>query len=342
MSQCPFCETDLDPTLESSGQADLAVCTTCFNPLLLTMDGGDTVADTIAGVRDVRQVAAPGSIGAALLEQVPTAMEQLPVLPELSLRILRLLKNPEFGMGDLAALVREDPVLAVAIMKQANSVAFGGLHPIKDLNSACSRLGMKTVANTVQVVANRNLFITGDQRLKDNMERLWRHSLATAHCAGQIARVTLAPNQETMFLAGLIHDIGKVVLLEMVATPKTKVLRNLEDKPDLVREVLDSLHPLFGLLICQAWRLPPELRAATYFHHNPESCPSSDWASITHTVALSNTIARVEGYGMYTDKKEAFLASDSSAIQLGLSDIKLATLRVDFIDTLEALFEATA
>lgn len=340
MSQCPFCNNALESVFESSGPADLAICTSCFNPLHLSRESGSLQGRAIAGAPDTRQIAAPGSIAAALLEQVPAAMEQLPVLPELSQRILRLLKDPDFGMGELAAMIREDSVLALAIMKQANSVAFGGLQSIKDLNSACARLGMKTVANTVQMVANRNLFITGDARLKENMERLWRHTVATAHCASQIARLTLAPDQEALFLAGLVHDIGKIVLLEMVASPRSKILRNLEGNPELVREVLDGLHPLFGLLVCQAWRLPPEFRAAVFFHHKPELCPAADWLSFTHTVALSNTIARVEGYGMYPGNEEAFLASNPSAIYLGLSDMKLAALRVDFSDTLEALFEA--
>jgi len=325
--------------IAAAGAASLSVCEMCFNPVFGPGSGADGGMQAVAGARDMRQVAAPGSMAGALLEQVFGAMEQLPVLPDVSQRILRLLKDPEFGMAELAVMVREDPVLAVAIMKQANSVAFGGLHPMKDLNSACSRLGMKTVANTVQMVANRNLFITGDARLKSDMERLWRHSVAAAHCANQIARMTLAPNPEMLFLAGLIHDIGKVILLDMIASPRAKVLRGLEGNPDLVREVLDSLHPLFGLLVCQAWRLPMELRAAVYFHHHPERCPAGDWPAFAHTVALANTIARIEGYGMYPEPAEAFLASDPSSISLGLSDIKLATLRVDFSDDLESLFE---
>ena len=138
-------------------------------------------------------------------------LDALPVLPEISQRILRLLKDPDFGLSDLTALIQEDQVIAVAIMKHANCAAFGGLHEVKDLNGACARLGMKQVANIVQLVANRNLFITGNAGLKSGMERLWKHSIATAHCANEIARLTLAPDQESIFLAGHVHDIGKVL-----------------------------------------------------------------------------------------------------------------------------------
>jgi HD-like signal output (HDOD) protein len=339
---CPFCREPLSDLENTAGRHALIVCAECRNPLHTFGDTREPHADPVPSYPDVRQIAAPGSMAGALLAQAPAAMESLPVLPEISQRILAMLRNPEFGMAELAAIVREDQVLAAAILKQANSAAFGGLSPIRDLGSACSRLGMKNVANTVQMVANRNLFITGNKDLRQNMERLWRHSVATAHCASQIARITLAPNPESYFLAGLVHDIGKVILLEMIANPKDKVLRDLEDNPALVRDLLEGLHPIFGLLACQTWRLPAEFRAAACFHHDPANCPVSEWLPVAHTIALANTIAHLEGYGMYDEVREAFLASDPSSLFLGLSDIKLATLRVDFGDAMEALLDATA
>ena len=340
MTPCPVCETPLPQDAAVGNGASLGVCTSCFNPVLIDWQENTELAQPLAATQDMRRVAPEGSIGATLLAHAGAGIEDLPLLPEISQRILALLKDPEFGMPDLAALIKEDPVLAVAIMKQANSAAFGGLHEIKDLNGACTRLGMKTIANTVQLAANRNLFITGNRALKDNMERLWRHSVATAHCAHEIARLTLAPNQESVFLSGLIHDIGKVLLLELVANPQANVLQELQGKPELLREVMDGLHRLLGLLICQAWKLPSVFRAAVYFHHNPEQCMVKDWIATAHTISLANTIAKIEGYSMQDMTEEIFLASNPSSVHLGLSDIKLATLRVDLSDKLDALFEA--
>lgn len=341
MSVCPFCDSPLPISTSTAGAVGLSVCTACFNPALTRWQDGVEVALRLPDAHDVRRTAPTGSIGATLLTQTGQDIDGLPVLPEVSQRILRLLKDPEFGLPDLTSLIKEDPVIAVAVMKQANSAAFGGLHEIKDLNGACARLGMKTVANTVQLVANRNLFITGNPGLKNSMNRLWRHSVATAHCANEVARLTLAPNQESIFLAGLIHDIGKILLLELVASPPEPSIRALQENPDLLREIMSSLHGLFGLLICQAWKLPPSLRAAVYFHHAPERCPEKEWLPMVHTIALANTIARAEGYGMEESEEEVFLASHTSTIHLGLSDIKIATLRVDLADTLETLFEMT-
>ncbi|MBL7644875.1 MAG: HDOD domain-containing protein [Candidatus Hydrogenedentes bacterium] len=339
MNPCPICQTPLAEEAAAGGAASLGVCNHCFNPLLVEWRGASVLAQPLPDAPDIRRIAPAGSIGAELLAQSIAGLDDLPVLPEISQRILGLLKDPEFNISQLAAIIREDPVLALAIMKQANSPAFGGLHEIRDINAACSRLGMRTIANTVQLVANRNLFITGNTLLKKSMERLWRHSAATAHCANEIARLTMVPNLESIFLAGLIHDVGKVMLLELVATPRSGVVRALQSNPQLLNEVLENLHPLLGLIICQAWNLPPSFRAAVYFHHNPAICPVKDWMQAIHITALANTLAKVEGYGMGQGKTEAFLASNPSSVALGLSDIKLATLRVDLSDTLEALFE---
>lgn len=339
MNPCPICQAPLPEDAAAGGTASLGACTNCFNPLLVEWRGAAMLAQPLPNAPDIRHIAPPGSIGAELLAQSVAGLEDLPVLPEMSQRILRLLKDPEFNIAQLAAMIKEDPVIALAIMKQANSAAFGGLHEIRDINAACSRLGMRTIANTVLLVANRNLFITGNAVLKRSMERLWRHSAATAHCANEIARLTMVPNLESIFLAGLIHDVGKVMLLELVASPRSNVVRGLQGNPQLLVEVLENLHPLLGLLICQAWNLPPSFRAAVYFHHDPTICPVKDWMQPIHITALADTLAKVEGYGMQEGSTEAFLASHPSSMALGLSDIKLATLRVDLHDALEALFE---
>lgn len=340
MISCPFCESELPKEASTADAAALGICSTCFNPVLLSWRSGNEVVEPLPGAHDVRRTAPKDSIAATVLAQAAAGIGDLPMLPEISQQILTLLKDPEFGMADLANLIRRDSVLSLAVMKQANSAAFGGLNEIKDLNGACARLGMKNVAHIVQLTANRNLFITGNTALKSGMERLWRHSVATAQCANDIARASLSPEQDVIFLAGLVHDVGKVLLFEMASSPRHPVVRQLQGNPDLLREVMENLHGLLGLLICQTWKLPPVFRATAYFHDSPEQCPVKEWLSAVHTIALANVIVQIEGYGMYEDAGDAFLASHPSTVYLGLSDIKLASLRVDLSDTLESLFEA--
>ena len=158
---------------------------------------------------DVRQSAPEGSIGEGVLHSLPKVIEKLPVIPEVAQRVLKLVSDPEVSMTDLAKTLAEDQTMALSVMKLANSPVYGGLDEIKDLNAACARLGMRNIANTVQAVANNNLFVTEDKRLQAIMRKLWKHSLATAHSANDIGMVVSAPNPEILFLAGLAAQHGQ-------------------------------------------------------------------------------------------------------------------------------------
>lgn len=347
MHTCPFhqpeCALVRDGLITRRPRADveLAACAKCRNPVLLRWDSKDAPISALPGVADIERSAPPGSIGDTLLAALPQAMRKLPMLPEVSMRVQEMVSDPETTMADLAAVIENDPVIAVAVMRLANSAMYGGLHPAKDLKAACSRLGMRTVANAAQAVATANLFHAEDDRLRVYMNKLWRHSVATAHCAAEVAQLVSEPRAEAVFFAGLIHDIGKLVMVQIVARERGAGAAKLRESPELFREVLRALHPLAGLHVVQTWELPPEFGATTYFHHAPESCVEESWSKLVHIVALSNLIASVQGYGV-EPAAEVFLASLPSARYLGLTDIKIAALRVDLADKLDALLDASS
>lgn len=340
MSACPYCHEALPEAAKPGKTPKLYGCHVCFNPYYVEWENAAVKCTPLLNATDIRHVAPKGSIGGAILEALPLAVERLPVLPDISQRILSMVRDPDVSMKDVANVIRQDQVIALSIMKIANSAMYGGLAEIKDLNAACARLGMKSIANVVQTVANNNLFVTGDKRLKAFMKRLWRHSIATAHCANTIAIAMAEPRSEVIFLAGLVHDIGKVLLLDIITGQYTGAIAELRVTPELLREVIDSFHPLLGLHVAQKWNLPAEFGAIVYFHHNPTASPYDEWTPMVHTVALANLIAKVEGFGLY-EVGETFLTSDPSARYLNMNDIKLAGLRVDLADILQPLFEAS-
>ncbi len=242
-------------------------------------------------------------------------------------------------MTDMAGVIREDQTIAMSIMKLANSPVYGGLEEIKELNAACARLGMRNIANTVQMVANNNLYVTGDPRLKNFMRKLWRHSVASAHCASEIAQLVAEPRSEMLFLAGLIQNVGKVVLLDIITGQYSGAIGKLRVTPEVLREVIENFHPLLGMHVVQQWNMPPEFVAATYFQSKPGDCPREDWLSMIHIVSLASLVATVEGYGLY-EVEDKYLSANNSARYLAMNDVKLAALRVDLQDKLQALFDS--
>lgn len=339
MSNCPYCESTIPESAHPGKAPELYGCQTCFNPIVLQWQHGAIAARQLAQTPDIRQISPEGSIGRAILEVLKNGIENLPVLPEISQRVLGMIHDPEVSMQDMAKVIQQDPAIALAIMKLANSAVYGGLQEIHDIHGACARLGMNSIANTVQLVASNNLFITGDKRLKAFMQKLWRHSVATAHCSAVIGQMGAMPKTESLFLAGLIHSVGKVVLLDIITGNYSGAIGKLRVTPELLREVIDAFHPLIGLHVAQHWNLPPEFGGVIYCQNDPSIAPNEEWVSMAHVVNLAATIASVEGYGMY-QPENTFLTSHVSARYLNLNDIKLASLRVDLADKLEALFNA--
>jgi putative nucleotidyltransferase with HDIG domain len=341
VSACPFCAEPAPAIAKSLATAQLYACLKCCNPYLIGWREGQAAAYPLEHARDIRQTAPPGSIGAAILERIPEAMDRLPVLPELSQQILAMVRDPDVSMNDLAQVIRKDQVIAMSIMRLANSAMYGGLHEVKDLSGASARLGMRAIANLVQVVVNGGLFEEKNKDLKTFSQRLWRHSIAVANCSSEIAGLIAEPGGETLFLAGLIHDIGKVVAVVIVSNEREGLLAELRGEPKLLNEVFDSFHALLGLHAVQRWNLPAEFRTILYAHHQPELCPVEEWLPMAHTVCLADLVAKVEGYGTDPEPVEAFLVNHPSARYLNLSDIKLAALRVDLADKLDAFMEAS-
>ncbi len=337
---CPYCEAPVTADIPFGHVAVLTACTQCFNAYQIVDTEHGPKPLQLAGAQDLRTTAPPGSIGGELLARLMQTLDAMPVLPEISQRVLRMTSDPDVSMRDLAALVREDAVIAGQVMRAANSALYGGLTQITELDSACARLGMRTIANIVQTVANANLFVTGDPGVEAMMKQLWRHSVVTAVCANELARLVAEPRPDAHYLAGLIHDIGRVALLEIVSNTYGGVVRQLRESPELLIDVLEKFHTLVGLHAVLRWQLPPEFAVAVYYHAHPSRAPHKAWLHAAHLVALSDAVSRVLGYGSSAGTDDQSLLSHPSSSFLGLSDIKLAGLRVDLDEKLEELLVA--
>ncbi|MBX7254717.1 MAG: HDOD domain-containing protein [Candidatus Hydrogenedentes bacterium] len=336
---CPYCNAEFVEEAKGGTAHRLVVCRTCLNPLVAEGLLDETAAP-IAGWEDIRNFAQPDSMTGAILAEMPRAIESLPVLPEFSQRILTLVRDINVSLSDLSAVVSEDQTLTIKLLRLANSVTFGGLQPVTDIKAACARLGLKTISNAVQAVANGKLYITGNALFRDRMRTLWRHALATAYCASELAHILALPRSESLFVAGLVHDVGKLVILEVVSNRYKGPLAGLRDNPKLLLEVESRLAPFIGLHVTAKWKLPPEFAFTTFFHKSPASTPSKDLLPMVHTVALAELIAEVSGFG--TREPAVSVSAHPSAHALGLNDIKLAALRVDIEEKLAPMLEISS
>lgn len=228
------------------------------------------------------------AVTAALVSKLERSLQggqlELPSLPEVAMKIRRALADDDVSVSEVARLLGTDPALAARTLRIANSAMFyRGSRPITSLNGAVSQLGYKMVRNVAMSFAAQQVFIGyGNRALRDLVSAIWRHSVHAAVISHMLARVRAKLNADEAFLAGLLHEVGKLYIL-MQAKDTVEAIANDAG----FQSAIAAWHPRVGRAVIEAWELPPELAAAVGDH---ESCSLAvpDPPSLTGVVAVAN------------------------------------------------------
>jgi HD-like signal output (HDOD) protein len=228
------------------------------------------------------------ALTAALVERLERSLAggelELPSLPEVALKIRRALADENVSVGEIARLLGTDPALAARTLRIANSAMFyRGSRPITSLNGAVSQLGHKMVRNVAMSFAAQQAFIGyGSRPLRDLVGSVWRHSLHAAVVAHMLARVRTRLNADEAFLAGLLHEVGKLYILMRAKDGLESVAGDAG-----FRSVLAAWHPRIGKAVIEAWALPRDLAAAVGEHEHC-SLAAPEPPTLTSVIAVAN------------------------------------------------------
>ena len=187
----------------------------------------------------------------------------LPVFPHIVKEIQECLEGDSPSMEDLAKIVEKDIVIASKLISIANSPLYKGVDTVNSLNAALLRLGMKATQGVISAVAARNLFESKNASLKRVLEELWMHSFATACLGKSLGDSLKIKNTENIFLMGIIHDIGKMLLLKAVVDlfPEASV-----EDPEF-QIAIHEIHTTFGAALLKKMRFSQEFIQVAEFHH---------------------------------------------------------------------------
>jgi HD-like signal output (HDOD) protein len=228
---------------------------------------------------------------AALVTRLESSLSsgtlELPSLPEVALKIRRALADDNVSVSEIARLLGADPALAARILRVANSAMFyRGTRPITSLSAAVSQLGYKMVRNVALSFAAQQVFIGyGSRSLRELVSEIWQHSVHTAVLAHMLARTRTRLNSDEAFLAGLLHEIGK---LYIVMRAKDAAAGLAHDPA--FKAVLSAWHPRLGRAVLEAWELSAELAAAVGDHEHC-SLAVADPPTLTGVVAVASFLA---------------------------------------------------
>lgn len=187
------------------------------------------------------------------------------VLPAVAFKINEILDGPDPSADDIVAALELDPSLAGRIIATANSPFYCGRKRVDSLREAVVRLGQKETGHVVMAAATRNLFNAEMPLIEALLEQQWLHSMSTAACARQLALRLQLPSPEGYFTVGLLHDIGKFLLLS-VLQDLYRGRGSLEEAA--VRECLAHYHQRFGVSILQRWDFPAPFIEIVSYHHD--------------------------------------------------------------------------
>jgi HD-like signal output (HDOD) protein len=224
----------------------------------------------------------------------------LPILPSVVTELLILTKNSGANARDFERVINQDAALAAKILRTANSSYFGGNGQITTLPRAITQLGVNTIRSICMTVAFQNSLSKQTVNKRFNVGEFWRHSLAVACAAKVVACLRRSPLAEEAFVAGLVHDIGKLAMSMFMPLEANYVYDLMESQNlsqyEAEQQFLQVTHQEIGFLAAQRWQLPDIYLAPISKHHTPtEDVFEID--PLTAFVHAGNAIAYEAGLG---------------------------------------------
>lgn len=267
-------------------------------------------------------------------------------LPGTVVRLVAVINDPRSTPQDIVEVIKYDQAVTGQMLRMCNSAYFGLSHKVHTLNEAVRFLGTLKVLQLMMAVHGHALLAKEQSGYGLDPGILWKQSVAVALAASILGQRTCPNDVGLLFTAGLLHDIGKVVLNEFVGQEFSEIARIVsEQKTSFVeaeKQVLGFSHQEIGEKVARHWKLPEPLVLCIRYHHDPSMLDPPD--PLVDTVYLADCICMLLGIGLGTD--ELHYRADSTVMErhdLHESDLELtgASMLIE-LKRIEELFANTS
>jgi putative nucleotidyltransferase with HDIG domain len=215
-----------------------------------------------------------------MMDKILKSMDHIPAFPITIMKVREMLRDEDYSVNAMVDLIKYDQAMAANIMKMGNSAYFGSRQRIGTLRDAVIYLGRNNLIRIVQTAGVSRFFKHKGRGYVEQANELWKHSVAVALMSQILARKVLKGEDEKLYLAALLHDVGKMVMGEFVYDSFEKISRIVAEEGysfiEAEKKVIGIDHAELGGKIAERWNFPKEIVDALAYHHRPDLMEQND------------------------------------------------------------------
>lgn len=244
----------------------------------------------------------------------------LPQLPATAVQAVQMLQDPGAEMSALVRALELDPGLTTDILRYANSATMGGDRSVDSVQQALVRLGFVRVLQIVLTATVGPMAQTEVKGYDLSSGELWQHSVVVAICAECIQKHLDLPADRSVFTAGLLHDIGRIVLATLDDEAANEIARTAFEQgksfDTAENEILGIDHAELGSFLLEEWKLPAHIVEVVRWHHDPDAMPEP--SLLVDVVHVADNLSIMTGIGIGRDGLQ-YHTSSRAAERLGIN-----------------------
>jgi len=275
-----------------------------------------------------------------MMDKILAGIDELPPMPDVVFKAHQLLADPDSSVKELAALLETDPSIATRVLQMANSAFYGMSGRVASIQHASLVLGYKNLSEIISVAGVQK---TLERKLPGygfDSDDLWRHSLSVAVGSKIIASRKNPEMEMAAHTAGLVHDVGKIILDPFVVEAKEAFDSILleEQQTYLIAEqqLFGFDHAEVAAKVCQKWRIPEVISSAIQYHHSPSSSLKVELASILH---MADYISLMSGEG-YEDDDYLYELEEGTMDYLDFNRGDISELTLELMESVANLMDS--
>ena len=219
-----------------------------------------------------------------------------PVMPQVVREVQSVIKRTNSTAEDIAAVIERDAVISLRLISVANSPVYRGIQEIRHVKEAIPRMGLKETLNIIIAIANKSMYETDRVKFRILMDKLWVHSLACAYGAKLFAEHLKLDDSEKFFLMGLVHDIGKSLLLK--AFTGISQIKNINF--DVIRANIQQGHLGMGGVLLRRWGFDDIFIKIVTLHEGHALTAETEKEILV--IHLANMLTRTIGFSLFDEK----------------------------------------